>query len=754
MHQHEIIFGVGILASLCFLVFILCRYFFGSAKEKKEIVRLFDEALKELNSQNRFIRTSTFKKICEDLTKLRHSSFLSKKAILRSLLQLQDSRNQKNQMYRQKEVDFATALFKDANGKSTLNEEQLAAVVSDEDSNLIIAGAGSGKTTVIAHKVKYLVERGTNPEEILLLSFTKASAKSLKERIQNSMDINVEATTLHSFAYATIKKSTKTPPTLADEKEFYSKVYESLLKTLSKSNYLRLFLEFYGKHYYDIKPLVYYKNISDLRIDLKKAGTQLAGKKAYLEEIELRKRLSTLKGELVRSIDERYIADFLYIHGIKYEYEKRYELASYPYDPDFYLIDYDIYLEHFAFDKEGKAPSWFDNPKKYVEDAQIKRDLHKKMGTMLIETHSGYLSDEGSDEYLAKTLKAAGVETKNINTSVVEHISRKFNQFIHAFYTRQKLSGKTLSELKSTFLDTPYKVFFSFYDGFADEFDKVKKTEQLSDFTDLLLETTDIYRQGNESGYKYIIVDEFQDTSWVSMQLLDAVYEASPQASFFMVGDDWQSIYGFNGTDVSILMQFQGRPGCEIKYLNKNYRSHRNIVELGKRFIECNEKQIKKSVVSANLIHNDSQVRFIYFHELEEQIRSIGKKESIFLVGRFNDDEPIKLISDLRYDGYRNIEFKTIHKSKGLEATHVFILFPNESTRDFPSFIQDHYIYNILKRNTETFPFAEERRLMYVAITRAEKNVYFVSPFKDKMPSSDFWAELESIVSEIITARR
>lgn len=80
----------------------------------------------------------------------------------------------------------------------------------------------------------------------------------------------------------------------------------------------------------------------------------------------------------------------------------------------------------------------------------------------------------------------------------------------------------------------------------------------------------------------------------------------------------------------------------------------------------------------------------------------------------------------------------------------MFILFPKKSTRDFPSLIQDHYIYNILKRNSETFPFAEERRLMYVAITRAEKNIYFVSPFKDKKPRSDFWTELKTLTAQVL----
>lgn len=486
---HEIIYMTGALVCLSAFLYLLRRHPFVNLileriipsiiserlQEAKELQHLFDEADNILNSQNRFIRTSTFEKICEKLNSFKIKSFFNKKTLSRQLKQLQASRKYKNQIFKQKDIEFASHLFKDDSGISTLNDEQLTAVIADEDYNLIIAGAGSGKTTVIAHKVKYLVEKGADPQDILLLSFTKASAASLQDRIQKTMGISIAATTLHSFAYSTKKKENEGRLLIAEEKQLYAKVYEALLAVLSKKNYLQFFLDFYQKYFYDIKPLVYYKNIQDLRSDLKKAGVQLTENNDSFEEINLRERLSTLNGELVRSIDERYIADFLFIHGIKYVYEKKYELVPYDYYPDFYLCDYDIYLEHFAIDKTGKAPPLFDNPKKYVTDAQAKRDLHKKMGTYLIETHSGYLNDENSDDYISKILNKAGIETKSINTSVVEHISRKFNQFVYTFYTRLKLSGKTLEELKNNYLMTPYKVFFSFYEGFASEFEELKK---------------------------------------------------------------------------------------------------------------------------------------------------------------------------------------------------------------------------------------------------------------------------------------
>ncbi len=92
----------------------------------------------------------------------------------------------------------------------------------------------------------------------------------------------------------------------------------------------------------------------------------------------------------------------------------------------------------------------------------------------------------------------------------------------------------------------------------------------------------------------------------------------------------------------------------------------------------------------------------------------------------------------------KNISLMTIHASKGLEAQHVFMLFPDGVKRKFPSEIEDHFVFSMLKTRSDDFPFSEERRLMYVAITRAEQNLYFVSSRGE--PNSIFWDELVELV--------
>ena len=257
--------------------------------------------------------------------------------------------------------------------------------------------------------------------------------------------------------------------------------------------------------------------------------------------------------------------------------------------------------------------------------------------------------------------------------------------------------------------------------------------------------------------YEYIIVDEFQDTSNLAMKLLDAVYELDANTTFLSVGDDWQSIYGFNGSDVTILSEYKKRYlGVSVQNLNSNFRSHSRIVELGKRFITKNPAQISKAVVSSNAKFDNSEIAFISFEEMEKKIQSIPDNESVLVLYRYHDDCPAMrgifnnyFVMDgnkrpvRRSGNSKDISLMTIHASKGLEAQHVFLLFPDGVRRKFPSEIEDHFIFNMLKTTTDDFPFAEERRLLYVAITRAEQNLYFVSPNKD--PNSVFWDELKEL---------
>lgn len=659
----------------------------------------------------------------------------------------------------QQEKARAKHIFNDEEGNELLTEEQVRAVLLNDNRNLIVAGAGSGKTRVIDFKIRYLVNyKNIAPRNILILSFSKKSVGELVNKISVNIS-GIEARTIHSFASYVIGRHDRK---LFDHsnKEFESIVIKALVQTLTDKSVFRLFWGFYEKFFSDIKPLIFYKNLDDLREDLKKQNSKLIDLPDRFGEVKARRAIKTLKGEYVRSVDEKYIADFLYLQEIKYEYEKKYPQSEEWYFPDFYLPDYDVYLEHFAITSSGEPPEYFDSPQKYLKGMQWKRELHKKNGTRMIESYSFLLNAGETSLYLAEVLNQNGIEARDHLESdeAYRKISQELCRLFTKFYRSLKQSGLSLTELKHKYTEPKYSLFLHTFEIFLGHAEGLVAKENKMEFNDMIIDATAKYKEEGVRLFDYIIVDEFQDTSNLAMKLLDKVYQSNPHATFLSVGDDWQSIYGFNGSDVTILSGYAKRyPGVSVQNLDSNFRSHAKIVALAKQFISRNPAQIPKNSFSRSNKFRDSDIDFLSFECMEEKIETIPDHESIFVLYRYNDDCPASLgafreffILDKtrkpirRANCRKNISMMTIHASKGLEAQHVFLLFPDGLRRKFPSEIEDHFVFNMLKSNFDDFPFSEERRLMYVAITRAEQNLYFVSPNKD--PNSVFWDELKELV--------
>ncbi len=726
------------------------------------------------NNDSQYLRFSKFMLLKQELAKLkkqvRESQSISLRKKIKGLLReieifendLPGLKGSVNERFFQQEKVRAKHIFSDEKGNDLLTNEQLKAVLCNDDRNLIIAGAGSGKTRVIDFKVRYLVKfKNIDPQKILLLSFSKKSAGELVKKISENIP-GVEARTIHSFGSQIMGRHDRK---LFDEKnkEFESVIIKALVQALKDKGVFRLFWMFYENFFSDIKPLIFYKNMDELRADLKKMNSKLIDMPDQFGEIQVRRAIKTLKGEYVRSVDEKYIADFLYLQEIKYEYERRYPDSDELYSPDFYLPDYDLYLEHFAITDSGGPPAWFDNPKRYMDGIQWKRDLHKEKKTRMIESYSYLLNAGETSLYLTELLTKSGVQVRDHLESDEAYgkISREFCRVFARFYRSFKLSGLSLAELKQKYAGPKYLSFLQIFESFLGHFEEMVDKENKMDFNDMIIGAIAKYKQDSSRKFEYIIVDEFQDTSNLAMKLLDEVYQSNPHATFLGIGDDWQSIYGFNGSDVTILSDYSKRySGVSVQNLNSNFRSHSKIVELGKQFISKNPAQIQKNVVSRNEKFKESKIGFLSFEQMEEKILNIPDDESIFVLYRYNDDCPVGLgvfrdffILDKnrkpirRVGCAKNISMMTIHASKGLEAQHVFILFPDGVKRKFPSEIEDHFVFNMLKTNADDFPFSEERRLLYVAITRAEHNLYFVSPNKDS--NSVFWDELTQLVPSI-----
>ena len=644
-----------------------------------------------------------------------------------------------NEQFIQNESLKYDALFSNVDGKN-LDFQQRTAVITDEDRILVLAGAGSGKTLTIAAKVKYLCEvKNINPDEILLVSFTKKSAQEMTERIQDKLGINAQATTFHRLGLEIIKNANGRRPEVLDEAE---KTFD--LETL-KSKYDR---------------------------------------EKYVRETgaEKLKALRTLNNEQVKSVEETKIANFLFMHGIRYEYEKLYPFESddpkrKSYRPDFYLCDYDIYLEHFGISKDFTVP-WLSpvEEKKYLDGILWKRDFHKENGTKLIETYSYYSSEGILLKKLEKLLVENNVEFKPrdftdiFNTVYASKSNKYFSEFIKlccTFITLFKsnnykieeienLRQKYLSEEKNEFLCERTNLFLDIIKILLAEYLNYLSKNNAIDFSDMINDAATLVSNDCDIlPYKYLIVDEYQDISKSRFNFLKAIVDRTG-AKFFCVGDDWQSIYRFAGSDISLFTDFEKSFGyTKILRIEKTYRNSQQLIDVASTFVLKNPMQLKKNLRSDKTL--DYPLVFWGFDDdprksLRQMINKIvldfGVNSSVLLLGRTNYDLEIAKKTGLLKNYYQNrkekleyipipklqIDFMSVHKSKGLEADNVILLNFKNDKLGFPNQIADDKVLNLVLTNAEDFKFAEERRLFYVAITRTKNRTFILTDNRNPSP--------------------
>jgi DNA helicase-4 len=645
--------------------------------------------------------------------------------------------------------------FFDRVESNPLTNEQRLGVLRSNDKNMVLAAAGTGKTSVIVAKTLDLIDRKlADPSEILVLAYNRDAAEELQKRLADKA--------LKS------KITLESPPHIS--------TFHALGRKLLRDSGIPTFLSVFTEDDFKLKQWVtkwledYLKADLSRIYDFIELSTQPINPFDFksIEEYERFTRdneLRTLNVELVRGYQELLIANFLFVNQIPYQYEapyvsKRRIDIGYDYKPDFYLKDTNIYIEHFGVDRDGKTRPDID-ALKYNESIQSKRLLHEKCGTILIETFHYEWYEHTLLSDLESRLSAQGIKC---NPMSPEAIFEKLNKEGHIVkwsdLMKKALQAIRVERLTKTAMQNRFEqakihrpekhsdLLEALHQGYIAELNE----QNTIDFDDMIIRAIHVVMQGSFiPKWKYILVDEFQDISAARMEFINALIEKGPDPSLTVVGDDWQSIYRFSGGKLELTTRFGSMVGpyTETK-LQKTFRYNNSIANTAGQFIMENPEQYKKFIETHNKV-NQPQVFLLddkvgkqegvyeRVNEVVQKIRENDPTRSIAIIARYNYllKEAKQSLSNVNLN--KDIKFWSFHRSKGLEADCCILIGFFQGKSGFPNENRNEAIIEALLPNLDSYPHSEERRLFYVGLTRARDESYIIA---DPTAPSDFITEL------------
>ena len=539
-------------------------------------------------------------------------------------------------------------------------------------------------------------------------------------------------------------------------------------------------------------------------------------------------------GETVKNYEELLIANYLFVNDINYEYAREYPYDDYydlikyrfldsgkflslkkitnlsfksnrkivddllfyekyrrdKYKPNFYLTDHDIYLEHFFVDRNNEN-TWLDEEAAeiYEENMVSRIKWHETYGTKLIKTYSYFIQEGILFDELDKIIKENNIKTGEIDKKEIlemifnikkirmfKSLTELIKTFITFFESKhlkledfdkfRKISeentnfyAKKREEIFFDIAEEIYKIYFEYSQG-----DEIDHNREITNALDLI-ESGEFYKD-----YDYILIDEYQDINYIRAKLIKTLKEKT-KSKIFVVGDDWQSIYKFNGSDLNLFINFnEYYPNAETMKIKESRRNSQEINSTSSKFILKNSNQIKKELIHykdnpirypIKIVRYENQQKYDYKQKalyLQAIIRDIlFLKENpnlrILILGRQRDNiKPYvnnSLFKEEKHRNYSkviylkqpdlNIYYMTVHQSKGLEADEVIVINLEDGILGFPSKIEEDPIIYYLKTPDE-YPYAEERRLFYVALTRTRNHAYLMT---DHLNESSFIEELK-----------
>jgi DNA helicase-4 len=649
-------------------------------------------------------------------------------------------------------VERESSLFQEAHQGALswpLSAEQAEAVVTGEDCTLVLAGAGTGKTAVILAKVMHLLMREhVPPNEILVLAFNRRAAEEVGERLraaQASSGIpfaGVHVSTFNALGNRLIGELGQRKPSvssIASDNDAYHRLVQGFVDALLVTpEFQHRMVEFLAYHLVPVESDTDYERVGD-----------------YVRAVRREER-RTLQGELVKSDGELHVANFLWLNQVPYRYEDPYVVPTADknysqYRPDFHLFEArhslgedgqealrdDAWLEHFALRRDGSSVFGHD----YVQGVHWKRSLHARNRSTLLETYSWQVSRHSHSELLralATQLGKVGIELEPrpaseavaaVRPAAISRLAHLLCSFIRVYkggnWTLERLRAR-IDEVGDERADAFAAVFaevFHRYESYLTERGEVDFDDQINMAASLLKS------QRGPRKYRDVLVDEFQDISSSRLRLLQALSDGHTR--YFVVGDDWQSIYRFAGSDIGIISSLPDHLGQTAQLnLRQTFRFGASILGPTSLFVRTNPAQSQRELLpSPGVIDEGITVicRSDFAVGVSEALaeiaeRSQSSRPSVLVLGRYRitGDRLEPLASD-------RFEFRTIHSAKGSEADYVIVVDLENSAHGFPAQQEDDPLLALILPEAEQFPFAEERRLFYVALTRARRGIFLIT---------------------------
>ena len=688
---------------------------------------------------------------------------------------------------------------------SGLNPDQSRAVTSRAKHLLVLAGAGSGKTYVITRRILHLIDtRLAEPGQILAITFTRNAAREMAQRLSQELaagttapgfqstrksipgaqaasrlaNLGVSVRTFHSLCYLILRRHWRLiferPFNLVTESPVSGQEPEFAEKSLNTKS--ELMLEAARKCFKD----------PDFRIAFKRYLWNYLlipdETDRYGSGFDLRRRrIVTLSGLQVRSYAERDIANWLSECKVPFLYDHQAAWSSPPFRADFYLPGLEIYLEVWEFENRRKA-----------EQRSAKLEQYMAHGKRLIEVgREEVLNFPALEKRLIEALPEVfpgGVPGKSLSGDLdsLESSETGYPEAIKSFLA---LAEETLDKVKNHSVDRVAlderarrekhlrtRSFFALFLPVYDQYQKLLKKKGAVDFNDLILQTVELLRQNPQLRERYrkrwrqILVDEYQDVNTPQVLLLKEL--VGPENGLTCVGDDWQSIYGFRGSNVGHILHFEADfPEPEVVPLRVNYRSGRSIVEFaGYAIGKCRQYHDKPLVALKRDVQRIILYRAGRLYEdgvayvvarVRELIEHGGHQPGEILV-LYRRSASYRMLGEaLRQAGLR-VRHETIHGAKGLEARTVFLWALTGGRGGFPSIREEGRIMKLLLPVDIQGRLDEERRIFYVALTRALERLFLIteknnaSQFLEPLPLDYFEpsVSLELKTAAVLTAPR